>query len=181
METYETALRLLAKRGQGRYGEERVVSVFEHSLQCAALGERDGAPPALVIAALLHDIGHCLHQEVGAAERGVDMRHEDLGADYLARWFDDDVTGPIRLHVPAKRYLCAVDPTYWDGLSDGSKTTLRVQGGPFATEESEAFIALPHAVEAVRLRRWDEGAKVKGLATPGVEHFLPLAKVCARR
>ena len=181
MEPVETALRLLAARGAGRYGAESQVSVFQHSLQCGLLAEQEGASAALITAALLHDIGHVLHEEERAAFRGVDMRHEALGETYLAQWFGADVTQPVALHVPAKRYLCATEPGYFDTLSPGSVQTLKVQGGPFTPAEADAFMARPHAAEAVRLRRWDEQAKVHGLPTPGAEHFLPYLNASARQ
>jgi len=177
--TVEGVFAMLAERGAARYGDEQV-SVLAHSLQSAALAQEEGATPALVTAALLHDFGHILHERETAAAEGVDMRHEELGAKWLARLFGEDVTTPIRLHVPAKRWLCAVEPAYLAGLSPASVRSLELQGGPFPAEEAEAFIRAPHAEAAVRLRRWDDRAKVPGLATPPLEAFLPLALSAAR-
>jgi phosphonate degradation associated HDIG domain protein len=144
----------------------------EHALQCAALAEAEGAAPELITAALLHDIGHLIH-DLGAAPaaRGIDDRHEVLGCEWLAQWFGAGVTGPVRLHVPAKRYLTATDAGYFATLSFGSVRSLELQGGPFSAEDAAEFIDRPHAAQAVRLRRWDEGAKVPGLATPDLVHF----------
>lgn len=157
--------------GDKDYGSDRVRQL-EHALQCAALAEAEGAAPALITAALLHDIGHLIH-DLGAAPaaRGIDDRHEELGRAWLTQWFGADVTEPVRLHVPAKRYLTATDPGYFATLSFGSVRSLELQGGPFTTEDAAAFIGQPHAAEAVRLRRWDEGAKVPGHATPDLAHF----------
>lgn len=177
--TVDDVFAMLAERGGARYGNERV-SVLAHSLQCGLLAREAGASPALVTAALLHDFGHILHDREMAAAEGVDMVHEELGAKWLSRLFGDEVTTPIRLHVPAKRYLCAVEPAYFDGLSAGSVRSLELQGGPFSPEEAAAFIAIPHAEEAVLLRRWDDAAKVKGLETPPLEAFRPLAQSVAR-
>jgi phosphonate degradation associated HDIG domain protein len=168
----ERILELFRDRGHAAYFGE-AVSQTEHALQTAWAAERDQAGPALIAAALLHDIGHLLHDlPENAADKGIDGRHEELGALWLKRFFGTEVTEPIRLHVPAKRYLCAVDPAYLRLLSEASLLSLRVQGGAFSIEEAEAFRAHPHAEAALALRRWDEAAKVKGLATPDVRHFL---------
>lgn len=168
----EQIAQLFRDRGQAAYfGEE--VSQTEHALQAAWAAERAGASSDLILAALLHDIGHLLHGlPEDIADSGLDARHEELGARWLAQFFGPEVTEPIRLHVPAKRYLCAVDPEYVRQLSEASILSLKVQGGPFSPEEAEAFRAGPHAEAALALRRWDEVAKMKGLATPDVEHFL---------
>ncbi|HWB51754.1 MAG TPA: HD domain-containing protein [Stellaceae bacterium] len=159
------------RHGGNDYGSERVRQL-EHALQCAALAEAENATPALITASLLHDIGHLIHDLGHApAARGIDDRHELLGREWLARWFGAEVTEPVRLHVPAKRYLTATDPGYFAMLSAGSVRSLDLQGGPFSAEDAADFIAQPHADEAVRLRRWDEGAKVPGKTTPGLAHF----------
>ena len=166
-------LRLFAVRGPAAYGGE-AVSQAEHALQAASLAERAGAVPALVAAALLHDIGHLTGDgDEGLAERGVDAAHETLGADWLAARFRREAVEPVRLHVAAKRYLCATKPDYFDRLSPASVLSLRVQGGPMSPAEVAAFEAGPYWRDAVRLRAWDEAAKVPGLATPPLEHFRP--------
>src|SRR5471032_1066457 len=110
--------------GSAAYGTDGV-SQLEHALQCASLAEAAGASTALVIAALLHDVGHLVHSLGGdVARRGIDDRHEARGRDWLGKWFAEDVTGPVRLHVDAKRYLCAVDPGYSVILSPGSVRSL---------------------------------------------------------
>lgn len=159
------------RHGGDQYGGERVRQL-EHALQCAALAEAEGATAPLITAALLHDVGHLLH-DLGdsPAARGIDDRHEVLGREWLARWFGDAVTEPVRLHVDAKRYLTATDPGYFATLSRGSVRSLELQGGPFSPDDAAGFIAQPHAAEAVRLRRWDEAAKVPGKATPDLAHF----------
>ncbi|WP_030453839.1 TauD/TfdA family dioxygenase [Herbidospora cretacea] len=164
--------------GTGDYLGE-AVTMAEHMLQAAALAEAAGAPAHLVAAALLHDIGHL----DGGAElmAGVDNRHSHTGADALARWFGPEVTEPVRLHVAAKRYLCAVEPDYRARLSEASEFTLQVQGGPMTGEEAAAFAALPGAAGAVAVRRWDEAAKVAGATTPRFGHFRPLLAALLRR
>ena len=106
-----------------------------------------------------------------AADHGIDTRHEHLGCAWLARYFPPEVTEPIRLHVPAKRYLCATDPKYIADLSPASQQSLRLQGGPFAAAEVKQFESHPHFRAAVELRRWDELAKVPGLEVAGLDHY----------
>ncbi|MER7767710.1 TauD/TfdA family dioxygenase [Kitasatospora sp. NPDC096140] len=171
---------LFAGEGAGEYlGEE--VTMAEHMLQAAAAAEAAGAPDHLVAAALLHDVGHfqgALHGR--DLMQANDNRHSDTGADWLARWFGPEVTEPVRLHVAAKRYLCAVEPGYRDRLSAASEYTLSVQGGPMSDAEAAAFAELPGAVDAVAVRRWDEQAKVAGAPTPGFDHYRPLLAALMR-
>jgi phosphonate degradation associated HDIG domain protein len=164
-------IELLRTKGARQYGGERV-SQCEHALQTAALAEQEEAPPALVAAALLHDIGHLLHEEAEQpALRGIDDQHEAIGANYLLPNFGPAVAEPVQLHVPAKRYLCATDPGYFGRLSPGSVRSLALQGGAFTPAEASVFQALPFAADAIRVRRWDEAAKVPGLETPALEHY----------
>lgn len=145
-----------------------------HALQAALLAEQAGCDAALITACLLHDIGHMVH-ELGEnpAALGIDDRHEEVGHTYLQRFFGPEVTEPIRLHVAAKRYLCAIEPGYFATLSRDSVLSLSLQGGPMSAQEAAAFRAQPHAAAAVQLRRFDEKAKVKDLPTPPVAHFAP--------
>jgi phosphonate degradation associated HDIG domain protein len=165
---------LFAGEGGAEYLGEPVTQA-QHMLQAAALAERDGAAPALVAAALLHDVGHfagAIHGRDLMA--GRDNRHNHQGADWLAAWFGTEVTEPVRLHVAAKRYLCAVEPGYFDKLSEASVYTLSVQGGPMSAQEVAEFKADPHSADAVRLRRWDEAAKEPDADDPGFEHYRQL-------
>ncbi|MFB7620100.1 phosphonate degradation HD-domain oxygenase [Kitasatospora sp. NPDC056181] len=165
--------------GAGEYLGE-AVTMAEHMLQAGALAEAAGAAPHLVAAALLHDVGHFLDEHGHDSSHGRDLmegqdnRHSDTGAQWLAQWFGPDVTEPVRLHVAAKRYLCAVEPGYRERLSEASEFTLRVQGGPMGAEQAAAFAAAPGAGDAVAVRRWDEQAKEAGASTPDFEHFRPL-------
>lgn len=167
------------ERGGSQYGGEAVTQL-EHALQAALFAEQEGAAPALVAAALLHDVGHLLHNlPEDAPDDGIDDQHEALAARWLARYFPPEVVEPVRLHVAAKRYLCATDPTYQGQLSEPSLHSLKLQGGPMSTAETAEFEAGPHFEGAVRLRRWDEAAKVVGLQTPPLEHFVRhLEQVC---
>jgi gamma-butyrobetaine dioxygenase len=150
-------------------------------LQAAQLAEREQADDALVAAALLHDVGHFTPAVSGQElMQGTDNRHSHSGADWLAQWFGPEVTEPVRLHVAAKRYLCAVEPGYAGNLSPASVYTLGVQGGPMAGAELDEFAASPYALAACRLRRWDDAAKDPDAAVPGFDHFRALLAGLAR-
>jgi gamma-butyrobetaine dioxygenase len=181
MRIVEEILELFATRGAAAYhGEE--VSQEEHALQAAEMAEREGAPDALIVAALLHDVGHLLDgQDEDLAVRGVDGRHEEEGCAWLSRHFGPEVTEPIRLHVAAKRYLCAVDPSYLAGLSPASALSLKLQGGPMSPAEVAAFEANATFRDAVRLRYWDDTAKIPGLPVPGPLHYRGRLEAVARR
>lgn len=164
----------LTHHAAGMYGGEAVTQL-EHALQCATLAQEDGAEDTLISAALLHDFGHLID--------GVDDRrqpHERLAAFALRDLFDAAVTEPIRLHVDAKRYLCAVDARYAANLSDASRRSLAWQGGPFSAQDAAGFIMQSHAGNAIRLRRWDDAAKVPGMATQPLSAFIPLLHATMR-
>ena len=164
---------LFASEGLAGYlGED--VTQAAHMLQTAALAERDGAGDALIAAALLHDVGHFTGAVTGQdLMRGTDNRHSEQGAAWLARWFGPEVTEPVRLHVDAKRYLCATEPAYLEVLSPASVYTLGVQGGPLQGAELAQFEASPHAADACRVRRWDDAAKDPSAPVPPLDHFRP--------
>jgi len=171
---------LLTLKADGVYGLSDI-NQRQHALQAAWLAEKTGCPDSLIVASLLHDVGHLVH-DLGdnPAEAGVDDLHEQRGYDFLAAWFGPEVTEPVRLHVAAKRYLCATEADYFSKLSKDSVLSLSLQGGPMSAAEVTAFDALPQSAAAVKLRRFDEQAKVKNLETPGVDHFLPAVGRCLR-
>jgi [1-hydroxy-2-(trimethylamino)ethyl]phosphonate dioxygenase len=173
MSTVDEIFTLFARQGdEADFGE--AVSQKEHALQAACQAEREGAPDSLVVAALVHDIGHLLHgQAENIADRGVDARHEAVGEAWLSHSFGREVAEPVRLHVPAKRYLCAVEPEYQQQLSPASVQSLALQGGPMSEDEIREFEQHPYYREAVRLRRWDDMAKIPGLEVPGLSHYRP--------
>ena len=172
----EDLLRLYEVKGDREY-EGEGISQLEHALQSAQLAQQAGAAPALVCAALLHDVGHLLNDKGETPTlRGVDDLHQYAALPFLRPYFPEAVLGPIRLHVDAKRYLCATRPDYYERLSEDSKRSLKLQGGIFAPAEAERFIGQPHAAEAVKVRLWDDAAKVRGAATPGLAHFEPLLR-----
>jgi gamma-butyrobetaine dioxygenase len=153
------------------------VTLAAHLLQAGALAEAAGASPSLIAAALLHDVGHL--PGVGARTgrelmAGTDNHHAAQGAAWLSRLFRPKVTEPVRLHVAAKRYLCATEASYFARLSPASVYTLSVQGGPMSEAEARAFERLPFAAGAVAVRRWDDQAKDPEAALPDFAHFRPL-------
>lgn len=171
----ERIFQLLEARGAGRYGLS-AVSQKEHALQSADLAAKRGLGEALVIAALFHDLGHLLvGDDVNLAAQGVDDLHEETSAKALEALFGKDVAEPVRLHVAAKRYLCAVNPAYYDKLSEDSRRSLALQGGPMSPSEVAAFDLLAHRAAALALRIIDDEAKVEGLKTPALESYRPLA------
>lgn len=164
--------RLFSEKGSEMYAGE-AVSQTEHALQAAYAAEQANESVELITAALLHDIGHLLHQhDENCAEQGIDDLHERIGAAWLKKYFPETVTEPIRLHVDAKRYRCATDEAYLARLSPASVLSLELQGGPFDRQGQEYFESNPWHQEALRLRIWDEEAKIPGYTTPELEYFL---------
>lgn len=178
----EEIARLLEAKGQRQYGRE-AVSQLAHALQCAELAEEAGETPETIVAALLHDLGHLLAPERadGAvqAQQQRDDLHQYIALPFLRGLFAPAVLEPVRLHVDAKRYLCAAEPGYRDTLSPASRRSLELQGGIYTPQEAERFRAQPFAAEAVRLRRYDDAAKVPGKTTPPLAHFMDLARTLA--
>jgi phosphonate degradation associated HDIG domain protein len=164
-------LERMRRYGRGAYLGEQV-SITAHMLQAAHAAERDGAPPALIAAALLHDVAYVVHEP--GDDPVLDQGHPEIGARFLAAHFVPAVAEPVRLHVAAKRYLCAVDPAHRRTLSPASIRTLAVQGGPYDEADARAFEARPYAQEAVRLRRYDDAAKIVGAITPDLDHYRPI-------
>lgn len=175
-------LALFERWGSDHYDED--LSQLDHALQTAARAVAAGASNELIAAALLHDVGHLLDLDERSAASTSSLTtpsgdqpgvaHEDTGARYLAAVFPPSVTGPIALHVRAKRYLCAVEPAYASSLSLGSRASLAAQGGPMATEDAVAFERNPNAADAIALRRWDDAGKVIGAEVASLERYRAL-------
>jgi [1-hydroxy-2-(trimethylamino)ethyl]phosphonate dioxygenase len=161
-------------RGSAAYFGEPV-STTEHGLQAAHFAQEEHASASLVLAALLHDIGHLVAPTPDdIAEWTDDAHHERIGGGWLSRRFSREVSEPVRLHVPAKRYLCATRPEYFARLSPASVLTLKLQGGVMSAAEIAAFETEPFFREALRLREWDDRGKIAGLSTPGLESYRQL-------
>ena len=180
IESIDDVLGVLASGGREAYFGEPV-TVLEHSLQAAWFVQRKNAESSLVVAALLHDFGHLLHEEgEDAASRGIDTHHEDLGVEALKDHFPAEVLNPIHLHVAAKRYMCFAETRYLAALSPASVQSLRLQGGPMSSAEAEAFLASRNALAAIALRHADDAAKVQGLAVPALDSYRPLVEALWR-
>jgi phosphonate degradation associated HDIG domain protein len=180
MRVAEEILAIFQARGSEAYFGENV-STTEHCLQAANFAKLAAAPPELIVAALLHDIGHLVDDDVAGdiAKWTVDARHEQIGGRWLAARFGPEVSEPVRLHVPAKRYLLATDAGYFAKLSPASVLTLKLQGGPMAAHEVVEFETEPFYREAVRVRQWDDQGKVAGLETPGLHDYRSLLQELA--
>ena len=179
-EKVATLLDYMERRGQSFYDES--VTQLEHACQCANQAQLYGGSTTQVASALLHDMGHFLLDEHNAENNFLeeDQNHEEIGADYLEPFFPEVVTTPIRLHVPAKRYLCTTDASYYEGLSEASKRSFRLQGGVMSDEEQAAFERIPHYQDALQLRRWDDLAKVRGLETPAIDTYREIVQACLK-
>lgn len=178
---------LFAAKGDRVYAGEPVTQL-QHALQSGHLAEQDGADDALVVAAFLHDLGHLINDQGETPTlRGIDDRHEYVALPFLRDLFGPEVLQPIRLHVDAKRYLCVrgdgtvTGAEYWAALSVDSRRSLELQGGIFSEHEAEGFRAQPFAEEGVRVRLWDDRAKMAGASTPPLSHYMALARRIAAR
>jgi len=171
---------LFEERGHEQYDGE-CVTQLAHALQAAHLAEQQGADSALISAALLHDIGHLLHDFGDTpSKQGLDDVHQYRCLPFLRALFGPATLEPISLHVDAKRFLCAREPAYHDALSVDSKRSLQLQGGIFDAVQADAFAALPYAADAVRLRRWDDTAKSPDAQVPPLAHFMRHLEAAAR-
>ena len=171
MSVTEEILAIFQRCGSSAYFGESV-SMTEHALQAAYFAQAAAAPPALIVAALLHDIGHLVDDVPSdIADWTMDAHHEEIGSRWLATRFLPEVSEPVRLHVPAKRYLLATDAGYFAKLSPASVITLKLQGGPMTAQEVAKFESERFYKEAVRVRQWDDRGKVAGLKTPGLSDY----------
>jgi hypothetical protein len=172
---------LLVYKGDSQYGGESI-SQLQHALQCANLAQEANESPQLITASFLHDIGHLITEEFSDKDLSSphkDDLHQFIAIPFLRPHFSEEVLGAIKFHVDAKKFLCFSEPSYWESLSPTSKHTLELQGGVFNSQEAQFFIAQPFAKEAVRLRRYDDLAKVPNAVTPTLSHFREIARTVA--
>ena len=174
----ETIVAFLGDIFERRGGEEYLgepVTMAEHMLQGAHLAEQQGEPEIIIVAALLHDVGH-FTSEFGSfsMDDTQDRHHEEAGARVLERFFPSLVVDCVRHHVAAKRYICATDPDYFAELSAASVHSLKLQGGAMDEAEVAEFEKNPNLREIVRVRRLDDAGKIAGAVTPGFFHYAPM-------
>lgn len=173
LHTIEDIRSLFEDAGTRLYGGE-AVSQREHGLQAAWFAEKSGEADSLIVACLLHDLGHMvLEQGDDDLARGIDDQHQVRVIPLISHLFPASVTTPIALHVEAKRYLCFAEPSYAGSLSQASQDSLALQGGPMDAQQAKQFIEIPYAQAALALRRYDDAAKIRDLVTPDFQHFLP--------
>ena len=171
---------LFDRFGSESYGEH--ATQLQHALQVAELARRSGCTPALIAASLLHDIGQFIDDAGNAAQTlGVDARHEVSGAKFLEAHFPAEVYEPVRLHVAAKRYLCAVDSAYLEKLSPASRLSLKYQGGPMTPDEIRSFESEPFHADAVALRRFDDTGKQPDWHPPQLMSYRALLESLLQR
>ncbi|MFM6949368.1 MAG: HD domain-containing protein [Aquirufa sp.] len=172
----EEIIFLLKNHGDSQYGGEPVTQ-GEHALQAAHLAHQNKEKESIVVACLLHDIGHLLHNLPNdAPDKGIDDLHESLGFDFVNQHFISAVAEPVLLHVDAKRYLCGREPGYFDLLSEPSIISLHLQGGIMSEEECQAFEKNPFYKDAVILRKYDDMAKVPSMVVNPIESYVPLLR-----
>ena len=158
------------------------VTMGQHMLQGATLAENAGLSEEIIVAALLHDIGH-FTSEFGTftMDDTADRHHEDAGAEVLAGFFPTIVTDCVRYHVAAKRYLCATKPEYFNRLSEASIHSLNLQGGPMSADEVAEFEQNPNLSDIIKVRYLDEAGKDPEMETPDYWHFAPMVKRVVER
>ncbi|MBL8328789.1 MAG: phosphohydrolase [Rubrivivax sp.] len=157
---------LYAERGHMAYDGEGITQ-WQHAWQCGQLALRAGAPAELQLAAWLHDLGHLMTGLEGTPTlQGHDDRHEMLAAGVLSTLFGSAVAQPVALHVLAKRYLVTTNPSYRVRLSPDSTRSLALQGGSMSASECEAFEGDAFAVDALRVRAWDDLGKRRDECPP---------------
>eukprot|EP00455_Lapot_gusevi_P057274 TRINITY_DN9707_c0_g1_i2.p1 TRINITY_DN9707_c0_g1~~TRINITY_DN9707_c0_g1_i2.p1 ORF type:complete len:211 (+),score=54.83 TRINITY_DN9707_c0_g1_i2:66-635(+) len=170
---FETILRLFETHGSSDYIGEAITQ-SEHALQCAKLASDAGSSEPVILAAMLHDVGHIIGVVRGLPEMGDVgiMAHEIIGGDYLRELgFPDIVVELVKRHVDAKRYYTCRSEGYYNKLSEASKKTLMYQGGPMTPEEADAFDNDPLKQPILLLRTWDDKAKRVGWEVPPFEYY----------
>lgn len=178
--TAETIVPFLADIFERRGGEEYLgepVTMAEHMLQGAHFAEQANESDEIIVAALLHDIGH-FTSEFGmfSMDDVEDRHHEDAGADVLGKFFPQIVVDCVKYHVAAKRYLCATKPEYYNRLSEASVHSLNLQGGPMSESEVVEFEKNPNSKDIVKVRYLDDAGKIAGLVTKSFSDYAPIVQ-----
>lgn len=149
------------------------ISPLQHGWQCGRLAAQAHSTPELQLACWLHDIGHLAAL---AAQPGLEFTpadpHELVAARMLEPLFGPLVSEPVALHVAAKRFRLATNPRYLQILSFESRRSLQRQGGPMSAREASDFMAHPMSGDALRLRAWDECARLAEWHPASVESAL---------
>ena len=150
------------------------VTITEHMVQTAMLAEENNSTESLVCACLLHDFGHFIIQDPDyLVTKSIDGKHENVAFNFLKNYFKPEVFEPIKLHVQAKRYLCR-SKSYWNILSEASKTSLKLQGGIMSDNEAKKFISLKFHDDAILLRKYDDDGKIPNIKTKKIEDYRDL-------
>ena len=153
-------------------GEELTMS--EHMIQTAMLAEKNRCTNDLICSSLLHDYGHFVLEDPNQLmSNHIDGNHETIGANYLKEYFSNKIIEPILLHVDAKKYL-ARNKKYFDDLSEASKISLKLQGGIMSDNEAKKFEKNKNYKNAIKLRRFDEGAKRQNIKTKDIKDYKKL-------
>jgi phosphonate degradation associated HDIG domain protein len=176
MEVTDEIMGYYEQHGGKEYAGEKVTQL-EHMAQAAELAEQQGYDEEIILAAFLHDIGHiCEAGHVDNEMDGFGIRdHEEIGAEFLKKkGFSKRIVRLVESHVEAKRYLTFKNPGYYDQLSDASKRTLEFQGGKMDEAEANAFEQYPLFDLIVKMRKWDEQAKIEHKPLPDLTHYRQL-------
>ncbi|MBL8691686.1 MAG: metal-dependent phosphohydrolase [Rhodospirillaceae bacterium] len=166
------------RRGGAKRLPEAPDGLLRHGLVAAAHARAVEASPALIAAALMHDIGHLLDlDDADGFDDDRDVEHAMLGAGWLALWLPDSVTRPIALHVDAKRYLAGKDPAFTDTLTPMSRASLALQGGAHSATQAAAFEREAFFADALRVREWDDAPDLPDARIGSPEDYRTLIEV----
>ncbi len=176
----KTVFEILSKASERGYIGEPV-SQLEHALQAAHFAKQyDSENSSLIVAALLHDIGHMIEGAQRMGKLGV-MDHEQVGAEFLKKLgFKKEVYELVASHVAAKRYLVSKFDAYRGTLSEASQQTLAYQGGFMNTEEMNDFESHSLFKDFIKIRHFDDAAKKVDFEVPNLESYvLLLDQMCS--
>jgi len=161
------------QHGGEEYAGEKLTQL-EHMVQAAQLAEEQGYDDEVILAAFLHDVGHLCEPGHGDNEMdGFGIKdHEEIGAEFLkSKGFSKKIVRLVQSHVEAKRYLTLKNPSYYEQLSEASKKTLEYQGGRMEEDEASAFEQYPLFDLIIKMRKWDEQAKIEHKRIPDLNLY----------